>query len=122
MGEEKEDWKEEETEGQLAIDVFQDQENIYILAPIAGTGSADIDVTITDEVVSIRGERKPGLDVKDDQFFIQECYWGSFSRTFVMPIAVDSSKAKAQMKNGLLTITIPKDSRSKTKTLKIEAI
>ncbi len=110
----------EETEGQLAIDVYQDDENIYIIAPIAGTAPANIDVQITDEVVTIRGERKSGHKAGEEQHFVQECYWGPFGRTFVLPIAVDSEKAKAQMKNGLLSITIPKDSRSKTKSLKIE--
>ena len=111
---------EEETEGQLAIDVYQDEENIYILAPIAGTASADVNVSITDEIVSIRGERKSGHKASDEEHFVQECYWGPFSRTFVLPIAVSSDKAKATLKDGLLQITIPKDSRSKTKSLKIE--
>lgn len=111
---------EEEVEGQLAIDVYQDDDNIYILAPIAGTASADIDVSITDEIVSIRGERKSGHGASDEQHFVQECYWGSFSRTFVLPVAVSSDKAKATLKDGLLQIAIPKDARSKTKSLKIE--
>lgn len=111
---------EEETEGQLAIDVYQDEENIYLLAPIAGTAPSDIDVQITDEVVTIRGERKSGHKSPEEQHFVQECYWGPFGRTFVLPIAVNSEKAKAQLKNGLLSIIIPKDARSKTKSLKIE--
>ncbi|PIU24393.1 heat-shock protein Hsp20 [Candidatus Berkelbacteria bacterium CG08_land_8_20_14_0_20_39_8] len=110
----------EETEGQLAIDVYQDDDNIYILAPIAGTAPTDIDVQITDEVVTIRGERKSGHKATDEMHFVQECYWGPFGRTFVLPIAVNSEKAKAQLKNGLLSIIIPKDVRSKTKSLKIE--
>lgn len=121
MGEEiKTDIESEETEGQLAIDVYQDDENIYIVAPIAGTAPTDIDVQITDEVVTIRGERKSGHKATDEMHFVQECYWGPFSRTFVLPIAVNSEQAKATLKNGLLSITIPKDSRSKTKSLKIE--
>lgn len=110
----------EETEGQLAIDVWQDNENIYLLAPIAGSAPNEVNVEITDEIISIRGQRKSGHDAGDEQHFVQECYWGSFSRTFVLPVAVDSDKAKATLKNGLLSITIPKDSRSKTKSLKIE--
>lgn len=111
---------EEETEGQLAIDVYQDDDNIYILAPIAGTASGDVNVSITDEIVSIRGERKSGHKADEEQHFVQECYWGPFSRTFVLPVAVSSDQAKATLKDGLLQITIPKDSRSKTKSLKIE--
>lgn len=112
--------EQEETEGQLAIDVYQDEENIYLIAPIAGTAPADIDVSITDEVITIRGERKSGHKATDENHFVQECYWGPFSRTFVMPVAVNSEKAKATLKNGLLSITIPKDARSRTKSLKIE--
>ena len=120
MAEDSIEAPEEETEGQLAIDVYQDEENIYLVAPIAGTAPADIDVSITDEVITIRGERKSGHSATEEQHFVQECYWGSFSRTFVMPVAVNSEKAKATLKNGLLSITIPKDARSKTKSLKIE--
>jgi len=120
IAEENIELSEEETEGQLAIDVYQDDENIYILAPIAGTAPADIDVSITDEVVTIRGERKSGHKASDEQHFVQECYWGSFSRTFVTPVEVSSEKAKAILKNGLLSITIPKSSSSKSKSLKIE--
>ncbi|MCX6812415.1 MAG: Hsp20/alpha crystallin family protein [Candidatus Berkelbacteria bacterium] len=109
----------EETEGQLAIDVYQDDENIYLIAPIAGTSPAEVDVSITDEVVTIRGERKSGHSATSEQHFVEECYWGPFSRTFVLPVAVNSEKAKATLKNGLLSITIPKDARSKTKSLKI---
>ncbi len=120
MAEDNFDVHEDETEGQLAIDVYQDEENIYLIAPIAGTAPADIDVSITDEVITIRGERKSGHKASDENHFVQECYWGPFSRTFVMPVAVNSERAKATLKNGLLSITIPKDSRSKTKSLKIE--
>lgn len=114
------DIESEEIEGQLAIDVYQDEDSIYILAPIAGTAPGDIDVQITDEVVSIRGERKSGHKANDEMHFVQECYWGPFSRTFVLPIAVNSEKARASLKNGLLSIIIPKDAKSKTKSLKIE--
>jgi len=122
MGEEKIDIaQEEETEGQLAIDVYQDEENIYLIAPIAGTAPAEVDVSITDEIITIRGERKSGHKASAEDHFVQECYWGPFSRTFVMPVEVNSERAKATLKNGLLTITIPKDARSRTKSLKIES-
>ena len=120
MVEENIELSEEETEGQLAIDVYQDGENIYILAPIAGTAPSDIEVSIIDEVVTIRGERKSGRKATAEDHFVQECYWGSFSRTFVMPVEVNSEKAKAILKNGLLSITIPKSSSSKSTSLKIE--
>lgn len=121
MDEEKfsEEWDSEDTEGQLAIDVYQDDQNIIVLAPVAGVAGSDVDVSITDEVLTIRGERKPGHDASVDKHFTQECYWGPFSRSYVLPIAVSSESAKASLKDGMLKIVIPKDAKVKTKTIKI---
>ena len=112
-------WSEEEIEGQLSIDVFQDDHNIYILAPIAGVKAGDVDVSITDEVVTIQGQRRSGHEISSEKHFTQECYWGPFSRSYVLPIAVDSELAKASLKDGLLRIEIPKDARVKTKVIRI---
>lgn len=114
-----EDFVAEETEGQLSIDAFQDEHNVYILAPIAGVGSADIDISITDEVVSIRGSRKAGHEIPQERHFLQECYWGPFARSYVLPIAVNAEDAKATLKDGLLKIVIPKDAKVKTRVIKI---
>jgi len=113
------DWLSEENDGQLSIDVYQDEHNIYVLAPIAGVKSKDIDISITDEVVTIRGTRLPGHDADSEKHFTQECYWGPFSRSYVLPIAVNSESAKATLKDGLLKIEIPKDEKVKTKVIKI---
>lgn len=113
------DWLNEEADGQLSIDVFQDNHTVYILAPIAGVKATDVDITITDEVVSIKGHRQAGHDIGADKHFNQECYWGPFSRTYVLPIAVNSEMAKATLKDGLLRIEIPKDDKVKTKVIKI---
>lgn len=113
------DWLAEETDGQLAIDVYQDDHNIYILAPIAGVSAADVDISITDEVLTIKGSRSAGHTVGSEKHFTQECYWGPFSRSYVMPIAVNSEESKATLKDGLLKIEIPKDAKVKTKTIKI---
>lgn len=114
-----EEWMADETEGQLSIDVFQDEHNVYILAPIAGVKSGDIDISITDEVITVRGERKSGHDTPEERHFTQECYWGPFSRSYVLPIAVNSEYAKATLKDGLLKIEIPKDAKVKTKIIPI---
>lgn len=121
-GMEEQDHKlsEEENEGQLAIDVYQDDHNVYLVAPIAGVKSSDISISITDEVVTIRGERKPGHDISDDKHFTRECYWGPFSRSYVMPIATDADNSKAVLEDGLLRITIPKDAKVKTKFISVE--
>ena len=111
---------ESDNEGQLAIDVYQDDHSVYLIAPIAGVKSSDISISITDEVVTIRGERKPGHDAGEEKHFTRECYWGPFSRSYVMPIATDSDNAKAILEDGLLRITIPKDAKVKTKFISIE--
>ena len=120
MSEEKDDWSDAENEGQLAIDVYHDDQAVYILAPIAGVKASEVDISITDEVVTIRGERSCGHDTGEEKHFTKECYWGPFSRSYVMPIAVNSEKAKAVLKDGLLKIVIPKDEKVKTKMIKVE--
>ena len=113
------DWLSEEADGQLAIDVFQDDHSVYVLAPVAGVKAGDVDISITDEVLTIRGTRQPGHDVGHEKHFTQECYWGSFSRSYVLPIAVYPEGAKATLKDGLLKIEIPKDEKVKTKYIKV---
>lgn len=119
MENEFENKNEEEMEGQLSIDVYQDDHSIYLLAPIAGVKASDIDLSITDEVITITGERKPGHEAPGEKHFTQECYWGPFSRSYVLPIAINSDFAKATLKDGLLQIEIPKDAKVKTKVIKI---
>ena len=113
------DWLAEETEGQLAIDVYQDDHNIYILAPIAGVKASDVDITITDEVITVKGTRQAGHDFGTEKHFTQECYWGPFSRSYVLPIAVNSEKSKAVLKDGLLQVIIPKDDKVKTRVIEV---
>jgi HSP20 family protein len=114
------DWM-EEYEGQLAIDAYQTAEEVIVKAPIAGVKPDDLEISITDEVVSIKGERKDFEEIVKDNYFCQECYWGSFSRSYVLPVAVDSEQAQASLKNGILTIRIPKQEKTKTRVIKIKA-
>lgn len=119
MRDEGQDWLSADTEGQLSIDVYQDEHSIYIVAPIAGVKASDVDISITDEVVTIKGTRTPGHDATDDKHFTQECYWGPFSRSYVLPIAVSSEESKATLKDGLLRIQVPKDAKVRTKIIKV---
>lgn len=112
------DWM-EEYEGQLAIDAYQTDDDVIVKAPIAGVKPENLEISITDEVVSIKGERRESSELKKENYFCQECYWGSFSRSYVLPTAVDSEKAQASLKNGILTIAIPKLEKSKTRLIKI---
>lgn len=113
------DWM-EDYDGQLAIDVYQTGDEIVLKAPIAGVNPADLEISITDEVISIKGSRKESEEVVKENYFAQECYWGSFSRSYVLPTAVNSEKATASLKNGILTIKIPKLEKTKTRTIEIK--
>lgn len=112
------DWL-EEYEGQLAIDVYQTPDSVVIKAPIAGVKSEDLEITVNDEVVTIKGQRRTAENLEKENYFVQECYWGAFSRSYVLPIAADAENAIANLKDGILTITIPKQERTKTRTIKV---
>jgi HSP20 family protein len=108
-----------EDEGQLAIDVYQTDDALILIAPIAGVAESNLEVAITDEIISIRGTRSQNTQIPPENFFVQECYWGSFSRSYVLPVAVDPDSAAASLKDGILTISIPRVEKSKTRVLKI---
>jgi HSP20 family protein len=114
-----EEWLDEE-EGQLAVDAFQDEENIVIKAPIAGVNVDDLEISITDEVVTIKGTRKNETETNRENYFVQECYWGAFMRSYILPVSVDAGKAEANLRNGILTIKIPKQEKSRTRVLKVQ--
>ena len=120
MMHEREEENLDEFEGQLSIDVYQTDSEIILQAPIAGVAPEDLEVSISDEMVKIKGERKGKTEVKKENYFCQECYWGSFQRSYLLPVAVDANKASASLKNGILTIRIPKLESSKTKILRVK--
>jgi HSP20 family protein len=117
---EEEGWF-EEYEGQLAVDAYQTNDSVVIKAPIAGVKPADLEISITDEVVSVKGHRQQEVDIEASDYFCQECYWGAFSRSYVLPVPVDADQAQASLKDGILTIIIPKQEKSKTRVLKINS-
>jgi len=107
-------------EGQLSVDVFQTPEEIAIVAPIAGVNPDDISITITDDVLTIKGERSNNTALLKEDCFIQECYWGSFSRSVVLPADTDTSKVSADCENNVLVIKIPRVERIKTRIVKVK--
>lgn len=111
-----------ESEGQLTIDVFQTPANIIIQSTIAGVQSDDVDITITNDTVTIKGERKNEEIIKEEDYYYQECYWGKFSRSVILPVDVISEKAEASMKNGILTIILPKAEQLRTKKIRVKNI
>lgn len=114
---EKESWL--DGEGQLAVDVFQTENDLVIQAPIAGMKVEDLDVIIEEEVVTIKGSRKNPFLEKAAGYFIEECYWGPFSRKIILPLDADGARADASMKDGILVIRIPKILREKKRKVSI---
>lgn len=107
-------------EGALTIDVYQTDNDIVIVSTIAGVTAKDLDVSITNDMVTISGERKNSVKVKQENYFYQECYWGPFSRSVILPIDVDAEKSAAELKDGVLTITLPKSEKVKIKKIPIK--
>jgi len=108
-----------DAEGQLTIDVYQTETDIVIKSTIAGVKPEDLDVAINNDMVTIKGERKQEETVEDENYYYQECYWGSFSRSVVLPVDVMVDKAEASLKNGILTIRLPKAQTNKTKKIQV---
>lgn len=109
----------EELEGQLAIDVYQTPTDMIIKAPIAGVRQEDLEVSITNEHIAIKGERHDAAADSVEGYLVQECYWGTFSRIYHFPVAVDSDHASAKLVDGILTITVPKTEQARTRTLSV---
>jgi len=110
----------DEVEGQLTIDVYQTPTNIVVESAIAGVKPEDIDISISADSVAIKGKREKEEKVKAEDYLYQECYWGRFSRSIILPQEVDPDRAQASLKNGVLKIVLPKVDKQKTKKIKIK--
>jgi len=107
------------SEGQLTIDVYQTDNDIVIKSTIAGVKPEDLDVSINNDMITIRGERKKEEEVPEENYYYQECYWGNFSRSVILPVDVLPERIEASMKNGILTIRLPKADTTKTKKIQV---
>jgi len=116
---EDKDWP-PEAEGQLTIDVYQTPSEVIIKSTIAGVDPENLDITITNDMVTVRGRREKDAEIKSEDYYYQECYWGAFSRSVILPVDVDSEKSEASLKNGILTIHLPKIEKTKTKKIKVK--
>lgn len=114
--EEKKDqpgWLDADYNGQLAVDVFQTADSIIIRAAIAGVQANDIDISVNNDMVTIKGLRRVENEVPASEYLYQECYWGGFSRTIILPVEVKADKVKASLKNGILRVVLPKSEKPK---------
>lgn len=109
-------------EGQLSVDVYQNQNEIIIEAMIAGVRPEDLSVDITRDMVTIKGRRQVTNTTTDENYFYKELYWGSFSRTILLPHEIDIELATASEKHGLLTVTLPKIDKGRQSKLKVKSM
>ena len=107
-------------EGQLAVDVYQTDSELVIQSTIAGVKTENLDISIEADTVLIRGNRNEPPEQGEKNYFYQECYWGPFSRQIILPEETDPSRAEAVMKEGILTIRIPKIEREKKRKITVK--
>ncbi len=113
------DFEEDEKDGELTVDVYQTGEMIIIKAMIAGVRPEDLDISITRDIVTIHGKREEERTAKEDDYFVKELYWGSFSRSISLPEEIDVDEAEAIEKHGLLILKLPKLDKKKQSKLKV---
>lgn len=111
----------EETEGQLAVDIYQTDTEFIITAPIAGVSKEAVTITVSDDVLTIHGTRVPPEEIPPESYLTHECFWGNFARSIVLPETVDTTNIQATFKNGVLTIRIPKIERIRTRIITIRS-
>ncbi|MEA3464047.1 MAG: Hsp20/alpha crystallin family protein [Patescibacteria group bacterium] len=106
-------------EGQLSVDVYQTANNLMVQSTIAGVKPEDIDISINNDMLTIRGKRKMDATVKEEDYLYQECYWGNFSRSIILPVEVKAEEIEASLDNGVLTITLPKAKSARQISIKV---
>lgn len=108
-----------EPEGELAIDVYQTENEVVIQSAIAGVRPEEVDVSVENDVVTIRGIRKNPHAAEQKEYLHEECFWGPFSRQVFLPQEVDVKNVEAVMRDGVFTLRLPKMQREQTKKVKI---
>ncbi len=115
-------WNEEEAGiGQLSVDVFQTSSEIIIKTMVAGVRRDDLDISITRDMVTIKGSREEDKSIDENDYFHKELYWGAFARTILLPHEVAVEEAEATENQGLLTIKLPKIDKDRSTRLKVKA-
>jgi HSP20 family molecular chaperone IbpA len=109
-----------EEEGQLTLDMWQTPDEIVVQTIVGGVKPEDLDVSISHDMVTIKGRREKMREVSHGDYFYQELYWGTFSRSILLPQEIDADEAQATIKNGLLTIALPKMDKAKVQKLKVK--
>jgi len=116
-------WMEEENdEMELAVDVYQTGSDIIVQTMVAGVKPDDLELTIARDMITIRGKREDFRNIDDENYFTKELYWGSFSRTILLPQEIEPEEAEATEKHGLLTIKLHKIDKEKKTSVKVKSL
>lgn len=107
------EWLSAADEGRLSVDVFETEGEIVLQAAIAGVEPEDLEVFVHNDMLTVRGKRVHSAEVSSERYLTRECHWGAFSRSIILPIEVDAENINATLKNGILTVRMPKVQRSK---------
>ena len=116
------DWDDEQMQdmpGMLAVDVYETKERLFVKARTAGVNKDDLDVSISDNTLTIKGTLSSGEEADTENYHIQECYWGEFSRTLALPVPVKEDEVEAVLKDGVLTIGFTKVKQETVKKITI---
>lgn len=116
----EDEWDEDDSvPGQLAVDVYETREKLVVKARTAGVNKSDLDVSISDNQLTIRGTLSSGTEDGVENYFLQECYWGEFSRTIALPVPVKEEEIEAMLKDGVLTISFGKVQQDTVKKIQV---
>lgn len=113
------EWDEEDVPGQLAVDVYETKERLVVKARTAGVNKNELDVSISDNQLTIHGTLSAGNEDGVENYFLQECYWGEFSRTIALPVPVKEEDIEAVLKDGVLTISFGKVKQDTVKKIQV---
>jgi len=111
---------EEEFPGQLAVDVYETSDKLVVKARTAGVNKEELDVSISDGILTISGTLNSGDDTDAINWHIQECYWGEFNRTLALPVSVKEDEVEAVLKDGVLTISFNKIRQEQAKKIQVQ--
>lgn len=116
----QQEWEEEsDVPGQLAVDVYETEEKLVVKARTPGVNKQDLDVSISDGILTISGTLSSGDDSEATQWHVQECYWGEFSRTLALPVQVKEEEVEAMLKDGVLTVSFSKVKQEQARKIQI---
>jgi HSP20 family protein len=120
VADDTDEWDEgEPVAGQLAVDVYETKEKLVVKGRVAGVNKSDLDVSISDNTLTVRGTLSAGNEEGVENYFLQECYWGEFSRSLVLPVPVKEDEIEAVLKDGVLTISFSKLKQDTVKKIEV---